>query len=216
MMEHSDATDDHKRNTQLIKTSRDSLHRLVHTSLFAKVFGCFRHGELSICGQLLLKGQRGRSCDLRQRNVGSSNNSTHLRIINQQIPGSRKAKLDLLDFWLLYDEHILSKLLVRLGDLLAAIIELGVGFGGLALGDVKKFLIEGFDFLVLQVLNHADGAGDLAKVAEEDAAALAFLFHLLPAIEIHAEFTTDGLQSEAQLLLDFGIAGDGFFRFAGE
>src|SRR5947208_13361517 len=87
MMEHGDTTDNNKRNTQFIKTSRDSLHRLMYASLLAKVFGCFRHGEFSICGQLLLEGC-GRGRDLWQGSVGSSNDSTHLTTINQQITKS--------------------------------------------------------------------------------------------------------------------------------
>ena len=65
-------------------------------------------------------------------------------------------------------------------------------------------------------LDFADGAGDFAQVAQENAAPLAFLLHLLAAAEIHAELAADGLQAEAHFFLNFGIAGDRFFRFAGE
>ena len=62
----------------------------------------------------------------------------------------------------------------------------------------------------LALLISLTAVGHFAQVAQEDRAALPFLLHALAAADVHAQLAADGLQGEAKLLLNLGIAGDGF------
>ena len=73
-----------------------------------------------------------------------------------------------------------------------------------------------YSAVAVGAVDFADGAGDFLEIAQEDFAAVALLLHSQPLADVHAQLAADGLQAEADFLLNLRIAGDRFLRFAGE
>src|SRR5215831_18830270 len=56
----------------------------------------------------------------------------------------------------------------------------------------------------------------LTKIAQENLTTLPLLTHAFTPIEVNRQLSSHSLKTEPQLLHDFGIRCDGFFRFAGK
>src|SRR5499427_6566430 len=56
----------------------------------------------------------------------------------------------------------------------------------------------------------------LTKIAQKNLTTFTFLTHAFTLIEVNRQFSSHSLKAEPQLLHDFGIRCDGFFRFTGK
>src|SRR5262245_20485055 len=114
------------------------------------------------------------------------------------------------------DQHILAKFLGSVFTVFPVFVHLRVCNGRLTFRDIHQPAIQILSRAITVFLDCGDGMCHLTKIAQENLTTLPFLAHAFAPIEVNRKFPSHGLKAEPQLLHDFGIRCDGFFRFTGK
>src|SRR5215470_8254042 len=119
-------------------------------------------------------------------------------------------------FFRVDDQHILAKFLGSVFTLLPSVVQLRIRNGRLTFRDINQPAIQILSRAIAVILDCGDGMCHLTKIAQENLTTLPFLTHAFTPIDVNRQFSSHGLKAEPQLLQDFGIRCDGFFRFTGK
>src|SRR5215467_1614793 len=114
------------------------------------------------------------------------------------------------------DQHILAKLLGSTFTLFPFVVQLRICNGRLTFRDINQPAIQILSRAIAIILDCGDGMRHLTKIAQENLTTFTFLTYAFTPIEVNRQFSSHGLKAEPQLLHDFGIRRDGFFRFTGK
>src|SRR5262250_451660 len=119
-------------------------------------------------------------------------------------------------FFRVDDQHILAKFLGRVFTLFPFVVQLRIRNGRFAFCDINQPAIQILSRSIAVILDCGGGMCHLTKIAQENLTTFTFLTHAFTPIEVNRQFSSYGLKAEPQLLHDFGIRRDGFFRFTGK
>ncbi len=111
------------------------------------------------------------------------------------------------------NQHAAAVVFVGLFDWFAVFTQHDVGFGGFLFRQLQQMIVQ---FLAIGAIDFAHRRGHFAQIAEENLRRSPSCFTLMRRSQVHTQLAAHALQRQADLLLNFRIAGDRFLRFARE